>query len=146
VDKGGQGRDQMDAALMCRSFAANAVRLQLHALAYNLGNFMRTLAMPKTAEPVVTDQPARKADQDRHQGRQPRPVRHLPVGRSRGAASDVRRNPFAYRPAAGTARAGMRAQGQVRQATAGRDMPWCKQISALRRFWCGQPRLRLSFW
>jgi hypothetical protein len=25
------------------------VRLQLHALAYNLGNFMRTLAMPKTA-------------------------------------------------------------------------------------------------
>ena len=30
---------------------ANAVRLQLHALAYNLGNFMRTLAMPKAAEP-----------------------------------------------------------------------------------------------
>ena len=30
---------------------ANAVRLQLHALAYNLGNFMRTPAMPKTAEP-----------------------------------------------------------------------------------------------
>jgi hypothetical protein len=27
------------------------VRLQLHALAYNLGNFMRTLAMPETAEP-----------------------------------------------------------------------------------------------
>ena len=37
--------------LSCRSFAANAVRLQLHALAYNLGNFMRTLAMPKTAQP-----------------------------------------------------------------------------------------------
>jgi hypothetical protein len=37
--------------LPCRSFAANAVRLQLHALAYNLGNFMRTLAMPKAAEP-----------------------------------------------------------------------------------------------
>ena len=33
------------------SFAANAVRLQLHALAYNLGNFMRTLAMPQTAQP-----------------------------------------------------------------------------------------------
>jgi len=30
---------------------ANAVRLQLHALAYNLGNFMRTLAMPKAAAP-----------------------------------------------------------------------------------------------
>jgi hypothetical protein len=37
--------------LSCRTFAANAVRLQLHALAYNLGNFLRTLAMPKTAEP-----------------------------------------------------------------------------------------------
>src|ERR1700682_5145069 len=37
--------------LACRSFAANAVCLQLHALAYNLGNFLRTLAMPKTAEP-----------------------------------------------------------------------------------------------
>src|SRR5271154_2929740 len=37
--------------LSCRSFAANAVRLQLHVLAYNLGNFMRTLALPKAAEP-----------------------------------------------------------------------------------------------
>jgi hypothetical protein len=37
--------------LSCRSFAANAVRLQLHALAYNLGNFMRTLAIPNTSEP-----------------------------------------------------------------------------------------------
>ena len=33
--------------LSCRSFAANAVRLQLHVLAYNLGNFMRTLAIPQ---------------------------------------------------------------------------------------------------
>ncbi len=37
--------------LSCRTFAANAVRLQLHILAYNLGNFMRTLAMPKMAQP-----------------------------------------------------------------------------------------------
>ena len=35
-----------------RTFAANAVRLQLHALAYNLGNFLRTLATP---EGPVTD-------------------------------------------------------------------------------------------
>ena len=33
--------------LSCRSFAANAVRLQLHALAYNVGNFLRTLATPE---------------------------------------------------------------------------------------------------
>jgi hypothetical protein len=37
--------------LSCRTFAANAVRLRLHALAYNLGNFMRTLTMSKTAQP-----------------------------------------------------------------------------------------------
>jgi hypothetical protein len=36
--------------LSCRTFAVNTVRLQLHALAYNLGNFMRTLEIPKTAE------------------------------------------------------------------------------------------------
>jgi Transposase DDE domain group 1 len=34
--------------LPCRSFAANAVRLQFHALAYNLGNFLRTLATPES--------------------------------------------------------------------------------------------------
>jgi hypothetical protein len=33
--------------LSCRTFAANAVRLQLHVLAYNLGNFLRTLATPE---------------------------------------------------------------------------------------------------
>src|SRR5438876_11203961 len=33
--------------LSCRYFGANAVRLQLHALAYNLGNFLRTLATPE---------------------------------------------------------------------------------------------------
>jgi hypothetical protein len=35
----------------CRSFATNAVRLQLHEAACNLGKFMRALAMPETAEP-----------------------------------------------------------------------------------------------
>lgn len=33
--------------LSCRTFAANAARLQLHALAYNMGNFLRTLATPE---------------------------------------------------------------------------------------------------
>jgi len=36
--------------LSCCSFAANAVRLQLHALAYNLASFMRTLALPEAVE------------------------------------------------------------------------------------------------
>ena len=37
----GQGCDQVD-WLSCRTFVANAVCLQLYALAFNLGNFMRT--------------------------------------------------------------------------------------------------------
>src|SRR5467141_126307 len=36
--------------LSCVSFRANAVRLQLHALAYNLANFLRTLALPGEIE------------------------------------------------------------------------------------------------
>ena len=39
----------MDAAVLPN--LRRQYRLQLHALAYNLGNFMRTLAMPKTAAP-----------------------------------------------------------------------------------------------
>jgi hypothetical protein len=46
--------------LSCRSFSANAVRLQLHVLAYSLGNFMRTPATPKAAEPWSLTSPREK--------------------------------------------------------------------------------------
>jgi hypothetical protein len=36
--------------LSCQSLKANAVRLQLHALAYNLANFFRTLVLPDEVE------------------------------------------------------------------------------------------------
>jgi hypothetical protein len=36
--------------LSCCWFAANAVRIQLHALAYNIANFMRTLALPEAVK------------------------------------------------------------------------------------------------
>ena len=36
--------------LSCCAMNANAVRLQLHALAYNLSNFLRTLALPEEME------------------------------------------------------------------------------------------------
>ncbi len=36
--------------LSCRKFRNKALRLQLHALAYNLATFMRTLALPKEVE------------------------------------------------------------------------------------------------
>ena len=34
--------------LSCHGFAANQVRLQLFTLAYNLGNFLRRLALPRS--------------------------------------------------------------------------------------------------
>ena len=36
--------------LSCRGFDANQVRLQLHALAYNLGNFLRRIALPASVK------------------------------------------------------------------------------------------------
>ena len=36
--------------LSCTTFRANAVRLQLRALAYNLANLLRTLALPGGVE------------------------------------------------------------------------------------------------
>ena len=36
--------------LSCMRFAANEIRLQLHALAYNLANFLRTLVTPEAIE------------------------------------------------------------------------------------------------
>src|SRR5689334_16243972 len=45
VEGRGQERDQMDAAVM------PDLHRQLLRLAYNLGNIMRALAMPKTAQP-----------------------------------------------------------------------------------------------
>ena len=100
--------------LSCRTFAANAARLQLHALTYNLGH----AGDAADGATVVADQPAREADQDRRQGRQPRALRHVPDGRGRSLAADVRRHPVADRPAASDARLGMRdRRHQMRQAT-----------------------------
>jgi len=79
--------------------AANAARLQLHALAYNLGNFMRLAQDGRT---VAVDQPVGEADQDRRQGRQPRPLRHVPGGRGGGFAANVPRHLAPDRPTAGT--------------------------------------------
>ena len=38
------------ARLSCHDFVDNQVRLQLFALAYNLGNFLRRLALPKSVK------------------------------------------------------------------------------------------------
>ena len=64
--------------LSCRTFAANAVRLQLHALAYNLGNFLRTLATP---EPIMDW--SLTTLKEGAKGGGPRPLCYLPDGRGR---------------------------------------------------------------
>jgi Transposase DDE domain group 1 len=40
--------------LSCRTFAANAVRLQLHSLAYNLGNFLGDSVLQRHKERRAT--------------------------------------------------------------------------------------------
>jgi hypothetical protein len=88
--------------LSCRTFAANAVRLQLHALAYNLGNFLRTLATP---EPIKDDDdPEGEADQDWCEGCEPRSLRRVSDGRGRHLPAFVPRHPAADRGTASTAR------------------------------------------
>src|SRR5438874_13640785 len=62
--QGREEHDQMD--------AASPVRLQLRALAYKLGYFMRMLVMPKTAEPWLLTSFAREAAQDRRNDHEPR--------------------------------------------------------------------------
>ena len=91
-----QERDQMDPAVMPdlrrqrRASSAPCAGLQSRQLHADAGD-------AEDGRTVVADQPAREADQDRREGRQPRPLRHLPDGRGRGAAADVRRNPVADR-------------------------------------------------
>jgi Transposase DDE domain group 1 len=87
--------------LSCRSFAANAVRLQLHALAYNLGNILRTLATP---EPIKDwSLTSLKEKQNRREGRQPRPLRRVPDGGGRDSEKALRRHPAVDRGTASTA-------------------------------------------
>ena len=64
--------------IVCRKFRDNAVRLQLHALAYNLANFMRTLAFSsKGGEHWSLTTLRDKLGQDRRQGGPPWPVRQF---------------------------------------------------------------------
>ena len=92
--------------LSCRAFRDNAVRLQLFALAYNLANFLRILALPNEVAQWSLTTLAREAGEDRRPDRAPRPLRRLPAGRGGGAARAVRRDPAPDRPPARTARCG----------------------------------------
>ena len=66
--------------LSCKTFVTHVVRLQLHALAYNLGNFLRTLATPEPIKDWSLTSLKEEADQDRRKGRPTRPLCCLPDG------------------------------------------------------------------
>jgi hypothetical protein len=71
------------------------VRLQLHALAYNLANFMRTLALPEEVERWSLTTLREKLV--KIGARIVRHGRYVPAGRGRGAAGAVCRHPAADR-------------------------------------------------
>jgi Transposase DDE domain group 1 len=86
--------------LSCRTFSANAVRLQHHVLLYNLSNFMRALAMPKAAKPwsltSLREKPIKIGAKVISHGR----YATFQDGRGRGASTNVRRNHVADRSGA----------------------------------------------
>jgi hypothetical protein len=115
--------------LSCRTFAANAVRLQLHALAYNLGNFLRTLATPEPNQGLVADDLEGQADQDWRDDSEPRPLCRLPDGRGRHPTANVPGDSAAHRgtAAAATTSASMRRSTVMRsRATDRRSASECQ--------------------
>ena len=78
--------------LSCSKFRNNEVRLQFHALAYNLGNFMRTLALPKEVEHWSLTTLREKLVKDRGQSCPPWPLCHVPTGRGRRVENLVPEN------------------------------------------------------
>src|SRR5262249_32639133 len=96
--------------LSCRTFAANAVRLELHALAYNLGNFPAHTGDARADQGLVADKLDGEADQDRREGGEPRPLCRLPDSRGRHPPTDVPGDSAAHHgaTAAATARANMK--------------------------------------
>ena len=70
--------------LSCHDFVDNKLRLQLFALAYNLGDFLRRLALPRSVNhwsliPIAIGI-AREVDQDRGESSHAFALHHLPDG------------------------------------------------------------------
>jgi hypothetical protein len=105
-----------------------------------ISDFSHRVSLSATAlqsQPVYSD----KAD---NRASQPRPLRHVPDSRGRGAPADVPRNPVAHRPVAGAAGASMTGRsGQTRQTTTaevrldqGKATSFGPARRATRRFGC----------
>ena len=92
--------DQVDPAVMPflrrqrRPPSTSCARLQSRQFHAHAGYAQGSCSM-------VSDQPAREADQNRRQSRQPRSLRHVPVSRNRRATADVLADPVTHCAIAG---------------------------------------------
>ena len=115
--------------LSCHNFKANAVRLQLDALAYNLANFLRTLALPPEIDQWSMTHAARAVSEDRCEDRPARPLDHLPDGRGDGLAWVVPADPCSDRRSAAIA------SGAMLTTFAIHDRPGCRQVTHAQNPW-----------
>jgi hypothetical protein len=101
-DKRGQGHDPMDPAVMPlirrqrRPPSASRPCIQSRQLPAHARD-------ARVDQGLVADEPEEKADQDRREGREPRPLCRLPDGRCRRSETSVRRHPSAHRGTAAAA-------------------------------------------
>ena len=84
--------------LSCHRFVCNQVRLLLFVLAYNLGNFLRRLALPRGLQALVAPKPPGQAHQNGREDCAARPADHLSIGRSSGIQGRVRHHPGPNQP------------------------------------------------
>ena len=84
--------------LSCHRFVANRVRLSLFVLAYNLGNFLRRLCLPKAVKHWSAAERAGEADQDGRPSGAALPVVDLSVVRDVGSSTVVPGSVGSYRP------------------------------------------------
>ena len=93
--------------LSCHAFRHNAVRLQLHALAYNLANFLRSLALPAEVEHWSLTTLREKLVKIGATDRAPRRYLVFQLAEVARAAGPVRRDPAPDRSAQTRAAPGM---------------------------------------
>lgn len=86
--------------LSCHRFVCNQVRLLLFVLGYNLGNFLRRLALLQGAQALIAPKPPGQAHKNGRPDCAPCPAHHLSVGRGSRIQGGVRSHPGSGQPIA----------------------------------------------
>ena len=89
--------------LSCHRFVANQVRLALFILAYNLGNLLRRLCLPR-AQALVVAKPPGQTYQDRGEAGSQRPAAGVSASRGSSASGGISTSAGAYRRAPSSTR------------------------------------------